>query len=55
LPTPIFDPVGLLGRAYWYGIYPLHALVFKGLLNAITKRVSDHDDSRPTGLNDTAA
>lgn len=28
----IFDPVGLMGLAYWYGIYPLHALVFRGML-----------------------
>ena len=26
--TAIFDPVGLAGLAYWYGIYPLHELVF---------------------------
>src|SRR6185369_1750021 len=31
--TALFDPVGLLGRAYWYGIYPLHALVFQGLID----------------------
>jgi hypothetical protein len=36
--TAIFDPVGLLGRAYWYGVYPLHELVFIGMLEGIAKR-----------------
>jgi len=33
--TAIFDPRGLLGRAYWYAVYPLHQLVFKGMLRSI--------------------
>ena len=33
--TAVFDPVGLMGLLYWYGIYPLHALVFTGMLRAI--------------------
>ncbi len=35
--TAIFDPVGLLGLAYWYLVYPLHALVFSGMLRGIVK------------------
>lgn len=35
--TAIFEPAGLLGLAYWYGIYPLHALVFRGMLAAIAR------------------
>jgi uncharacterized protein YbjT (DUF2867 family) len=35
--TAIFDPVGLGGLAYWYLIYPLHALVFAGMLKGIAK------------------
>ena len=34
--TAIFDPVGVIGRAYWYLIYPLHQLVFRGMLRGIT-------------------
>jgi uncharacterized protein YbjT (DUF2867 family) len=30
--TAIFDPVGLAGLAYWYGIYPLHHFIFAGTL-----------------------
>jgi hypothetical protein len=35
--TAIFDPSGLLGLMYWYGIYPLHALVFRGMLAGIAR------------------
>jgi uncharacterized protein YbjT (DUF2867 family) len=37
--TAIFDPVGLLGLAYWYVLYPLHQLVFAGMLRGIVKAV----------------
>ncbi|MDA0659372.1 MAG: SDR family oxidoreductase [Planctomycetota bacterium] len=30
--TAIFDPLGLAGLLYWYGIYPLHQFVFAGML-----------------------
>jgi len=35
--TAIFDPVGLLGRAYWYALFPLHQLVFGGMLRGIAR------------------
>lgn len=37
--TAIFDPVGLLGRAYWYVVYPLHQYVFAGMLRGIAHDV----------------
>jgi hypothetical protein len=33
--TAEFDPVGLAGRLYWYGLYALHELVFAGMLRGI--------------------
>ena len=33
--TAIFDPVGLAGPLYWYALYPLHSLVFGGMLRGI--------------------
>jgi hypothetical protein len=30
--TALFDPVGLSGLVYWYGLYPLHRLVFSGMV-----------------------
>jgi uncharacterized protein YbjT (DUF2867 family) len=35
--TAMFDPVGLLGLVYWYAVYPLHSLVFKGMLAGIAR------------------
>jgi hypothetical protein len=35
--TANFDPSRLLGLLYWYGIYPLHAVVFRGMLDGIAK------------------
>jgi hypothetical protein len=35
--TAIFDPRGLLGLAYWYGLYPVHQLVFAGMLRGIVR------------------
>jgi uncharacterized protein YbjT (DUF2867 family) len=35
--TAIFDPVGLSGLAYWYALYPLHRLVFAGMLRGIVR------------------
>ncbi len=41
--TAIFDPIGLSGILYWWGVYPLHALIFSGMLKniAIQSRISD--------------
>jgi uncharacterized protein YbjT (DUF2867 family) len=36
--TAIFDPAGLAGLAYWYGIYPAHALIFRRLIQAIARK-----------------
>lgn len=36
--TAIFDPAGLFGLAYWYALYPLHRLVFRGMLREIARR-----------------
>jgi len=33
--TALFDPHGLLGLLYWYALYPMHRLVFRGMLEAI--------------------
>lgn len=35
--TALFDPIGLPGLAYWYSIYPLHELVFAGMLKNIAR------------------
>jgi uncharacterized protein YbjT (DUF2867 family) len=35
--TAVFDPVGLAGLAYWYGVWPLHRLVFAGMLRNLAR------------------
>jgi Protein of unknown function (DUF2867) len=35
--TAIFDPHGLAGRAYWYALYPVHYLIFEGMLRRIER------------------
>ena len=35
--TATYDPVGLLGRAYWYAVFPFHHLVFGGMLRGIAQ------------------
>jgi hypothetical protein len=33
--TAMFDPAGLFGLIYWYLAFPLHQLVFAGMLRGI--------------------
>jgi uncharacterized protein YbjT (DUF2867 family) len=35
--TATFDPLGLWGLAYWYGVWPLHRLVFAGMLRGLAR------------------
>ncbi|MGE0352134.1 MAG: SDR family oxidoreductase [Gemmatimonadales bacterium] len=35
--TATFDPAGLSGLLYWYAIWPLHALVFRGMARGVAK------------------
>jgi uncharacterized protein YbjT (DUF2867 family) len=36
--TATFNAKGLLGRAYWYSVFPLHHFVFGGMLQSIAAR-----------------
>ncbi len=47
--TAIFDPLGLAGLLYWYGIYPLHQFVFAGMLRNLARAAEGSDrDSAPS-------
>lgn len=35
--TAVFDPVGLSGLLYWYAIWPLHQMVFIGMLRGVAR------------------
>jgi hypothetical protein len=49
--TAMFDPAGLSGLVYWYGVWPLHQFVFEGMLRGIAaeagKQTSGRADDRP--------
>jgi hypothetical protein len=38
--TAFFEPKGLLGLIYWYVLYPIHSLIFSGLIRRIALQVS---------------
>ncbi|TWT48114.1 3 beta-hydroxysteroid dehydrogenase/Delta 5--_4-isomerase [Rubripirellula amarantea] len=35
--TAEFDPIGIMGLAYWYAVWPLHQFVFSGMLRNIAR------------------
>jgi len=37
--TAFFEPKGLPGLAYWYSLYPVHGLIFRGTVRVLAKRV----------------
>jgi uncharacterized protein YbjT (DUF2867 family) len=39
--TAIFDPLGLSGLLYWHLLYPIHKLVFAGMLRSICRRAGE--------------
>jgi len=36
--TALFEPKGLAGLLYWYALYPIHRLIFSGLVREIKRR-----------------
>jgi uncharacterized protein YbjT (DUF2867 family) len=38
--TAFFAPKGLFGMLYWYLLYPLHGLIFSGLISRIARRAT---------------
>jgi hypothetical protein len=36
--TAMYDPVGLWGLVYWYALWPVHQLIFSGMLREISKQ-----------------
>ena len=41
--TAYFEPRGFLGNIYWYGLYPIHKMIFAGLIEEIKKRAETHN------------
>jgi uncharacterized protein YbjT (DUF2867 family) len=36
--TAVFEPAGLSGLIYWYALFPVHKVIFGGMLRAIARR-----------------
>ena len=39
--TAVFDPSGLFGLVYWYGLWPFHGYIFGGMLRNIVAAATD--------------
>ena len=39
--TAFFAPKGLLGLVYWYALYPIHSMIFGGMIQKLAKRAAD--------------
>jgi hypothetical protein len=37
IQTATFRPKGLLGRLYWFSVLPMHGIVFRGMINRLSK------------------
>lgn len=44
LQTAIFAPRGLAGFLYWYSLYPVHSLIFSGLIRRIKQRAESKSE-----------
>jgi uncharacterized protein YbjT (DUF2867 family)/uncharacterized protein YndB with AHSA1/START domain len=53
--TAYFAPTGFVGWAYWYGIYPLHALIFSDMVQAIAQDALDRSTASETAPAEVAA
>ena len=47
IQTATFRPKGLLGRIYWVTVYPLHGIIFKGMIKQITKIPREYTMAHP--------
>ena len=37
IQTATFRPLGVLGRIYWWSVFPFHGFIFKGMIKKLTK------------------
>ena len=38
--TAFFEPKGVSGLAYWYVLYPAHAVIFRGMVRELARRAA---------------
>jgi len=47
LQTAFFAPKGLLGFLYWYVLYPIHGLIFSGMIRNLARQAEEYRTSTP--------
>ena len=45
--TAFFEPKGLPGLVYWYLLYPVHGLIFRGTVRVLADRALGRSDRHP--------
>jgi hypothetical protein len=40
IQTAFFAPKGLFGLLYWYVLYPIHGLIFSGMIKKLAQRAT---------------
>jgi uncharacterized protein YbjT (DUF2867 family) len=50
IQTAFFEPKGLPGLLYWYFLYPIHGLIFRGMVQTLGQRAVRSEHARPIGV-----
>jgi hypothetical protein len=46
IQTAYYDPNGLMGLLYWYVLYPIHIVIFQGMITAIAHKAESLSNSK---------
>jgi uncharacterized protein YbjT (DUF2867 family) len=45
-----FEPLGLVGELYWWLLYPVHAIIFRGIIKQIKRELAHHTPAQASTL-----
>jgi hypothetical protein len=45
--TAFFEPRGIFGYAYWFGVLPFHALIFGNMAKRIAREAEEREREAP--------
>lgn len=45
--TAFYEPRGLFGQLYWWVLYPVHRVLFRGVIRSIARKAEQIDAARP--------
>jgi hypothetical protein len=46
IQTAFYEPKGLMGLLYWYVLYPIHIVIFQGMITAIAHKAEALSSTR---------